>query len=586
MKLKSKIIINNLILLIVFITIVITGKTAFLNKYAKSERILIENEIKFGKKNQLNELMNLAVNILDEVDKLDLSLEEKKSIAAEQMNRLNYKGKEGYYSGYDLSVKEKKWAFSGKKPENTGKILEITEKRKNMIEASKNNEFIIYKSTNPTTKTENVDKLSKTYYYQKWDWVIVTGFYLEGIEDNIQLIIDELVKEKNIMLRNIVILSFIILLAGIGFSAKLGGDISKGVTSLNEQFEELSSGNLKVNFDNEYSSELKDLSFSFNKFVAKITSTITKVDLLTTKLATENKELFNAINSIVNGNKNNKGIEQLDLKVGIVLDNVRNQTASAQESLAALEEISASSESMKENINSGIEAFDTTKDISEKSLISMNKMNESMTDIVISVRGTNKEIEVLTNISNNITNIITAINSISEQTNLLALNAAIEAARAGEAGRGFAVVAEEIRKLAEQTNRETNKIEDLIGTIVKSVNKVKGSGREVEEKVINGQSTLSLFAENMREIAGLIEKNSEDMKNILQSSDEQVNAAREITHAVGAITDNSTEIESLSLDTNGITKSIKELLIKKKGIIEELNNISKELKNDLDFFKY
>ncbi|MDF2674299.1 MAG: hypothetical protein K0R09_2567, partial [Clostridiales bacterium] len=104
-------------------------------------------------------------------------------------------------------------------------------------------------------------------------------------------------------------------------------------------------------------------------------------------------------------------------------------------------------------------------DISLEAGNAVKMVVETMYEIQKTSIETSNKINILSDKSGHIGDIISVITSIASQTNLLALNAAIEAARAGEQGRGFAVVAAEVRKLAEQSNTAASEISNIIEDI-------------------------------------------------------------------------------------------------------------------------
>ena len=107
--------------------------------------------------------------------------------------------------------------------------------------------------------------------------------------------------------------------------------------------------------------------------------------------------------------------------------------------------------------------------------------------------------------SEKIGGIVGTITALAEQTNLLALNAAIEAARAGEQGRGFAVVAEEVRKLAEESQRAAAEISGLIGEMQSQTREVVGVVADGAARTSEGVETVSLTRDAFLRIDGAVE---------------------------------------------------------------------------------
>jgi len=286
-------------------------------------------------------------------------------------------------------------------------------------------------------------------------------------------------------------------------------------------------------FDAKFSTEYKELVDAVNKFREKVASVVDLTELVndTDKIG---KDLDNISDQI---DKSIKDIDELSNKV------IKSLKIASDEGKLNIE---YSQKLQKELINTGQMITKTQENITmlDQSIESYYERNLEVREQLNSLNDTTVQIK----------DILGIISDIADQTNLLALNAAIEAARAGEHGRGFAVVADEVRKLAEKTQKSLSEINVTVNTIVQSMGDVSAK--------------MSSNAQSMNELI-----------KISKSSYEQLNSA----------TRNIELVQKMSDEDNNNSQIINDEVIKTKDIIDKLNNQllenTKKIKNSHELSK-
>ena len=273
---------------------------------------------------------------------------------------------------------------------------------------------------------------------------------------NVTISIDKKIKKSknNIM---ILLISLFVLLLFLFFFTMffIKNSISKPINDFKNTLLNISTKlDLTITANEHAPLELSQMAISFNKLISILKDLIETSKLSSSKNASIAHELSTTAMNV------EKNVEE---SVTVV----NNATTQANEITTEIIASIANAQSSKQDIIKANKNLDNARN----EVVTLTSQIQHSAELEIELA---HRMDTLSSEANEVKSVLEIISDIADQTNLLALNAAIEAARAGEHGRGFAVVADEVRKLAERTQKSLTEINATINIIVQSIIDVSG----------------------------------------------------------------------------------------------------------------
>ena len=404
------------------------------------------------------------------------------------------------------------------------------------------------------------------------------GTLEQGITD-VEQAISESNKVSSAQAFNTILMLIIIFAVVLGILLLLYWSIRTIIRSLTKLSGRLAQLDFsQVSLSTSRKDELSRLLASFSAVIDSVRSTLWEVSASSERVNLESQSIVSSVEeNSATSQEIASTMDELNQKIQLSvsqLKQVNEQTAT----------LSSESQRVLEQVGKTMGKSSDTLARSEKSKETIQRTSQKAALVGQQIQGNMEKVLDLKQITDEIQGFVSQISQIAEQTNLLALNAAIEAARAGEAGKGFAVVADEVRKLAEDSNRTSKDIASKLSGISEQVDTVVvDSGKNVKniEEVVSDISGISAQVHSLGEVFSGVNASVRDLVEQVQHQNEQLQGLSEES---GNVLWRFEEMGSSLQDMNQAIRSSSQAISELAESAETLTEISHHLEGNVQKF--
>lgn len=321
--------------------------------------------------------------------------------------------------------------------------------------------------------------------------------------------------------------------------------------------------------------EIHRIALSFNESIEQWEYSLNKVS----ETMAEVNQMVTNLNEI--GSQTTNATEDISNSITEITMATNSQTKETEATATQMDELSDLAQVVEKHLEEMNLQADKTLANSEESSNAMLEVLVTWTETSQSLEGLSDSITSVDADMQNIEKMLVVIKDIAEQTNLLALNASIEAARAGDAGKGFGVVANEIRKLAEQSDKSSRDIENIVinnqkhfASMVGVLNEALEDSKTTSNK-LNEASALNYTASDyVKELVEHVVEAISHIKEVVAKKDEVLIATEQIT---ATAQENSANTEQASANLEEILAALEEF----SSHIHELQKVTESLGTEM-----